>query len=384
MVETQPLFPTTLYSSRVDDSAWRDALLADLAAWRQDVPNTYQRSSYGDAWHSPTDAFHRPPFAPLLKEVLNEATEVFRAEGYFGKSTARMVAMWANIHSAGAYHVVHDHGSALWSGVYYLAVPDGSPGIVFMDPRGGIGANRPHLRSGPEVDRRHQKVSAGQMLLFPAWLQHYVVPHEGTEPRITISFNLRQVVQEVIELLPHRAAETPHYACVPGALSQEECDRILAHGRGADWSPASIGAGDILPEARATDVTFIDGRDPGSEWHWLYQRLTEHACRVNAENFHLDISGGIQPQQIGRYGPGQFYKSHQDFGKENTRRTLSCAVTLQPADRGGGVSFPLAPKQPGQQSPGDAVFFRADELHSADKVDKGERFSLAAWFQRPG
>ena len=381
MMETQPLFPTTLYSSRVDDSAWRDALLADLAVWRQEVPETGRRSSHGEAWQSPREAFRRPAFAPLLKEAIAKATEVFRAEGYFGKSTARMDEMWANINSAGAYHVVHDHGAAHWSGVYYLAVPDGSPGIVFMDPRGGIGANRPRLKVDSGRDRHHQAVSSGQLLLFPAWLMHYVVPHQGTEPRISISFNIRQVVGETVELLPRRKTETPHFFCVPGVLSLAECDLILAHGRDADWSAGSINKGKVRPETRAGDTTFINSRDPGSEWHWLYQRLMTHAGRANEEHFGLDISGGIQPQQVGRYGPGQFYKPHRDLGKGNKRRSLSCAVTLQMADQGGGTSFTEAPKQPGPQSPGDAIFFRADELHAADKVEKGERFSLVAWFQ---
>jgi hypothetical protein len=29
----------------------------------------------------------------------------------------------------------------------------------------------------------------GMLLLFPAWLDHFVHPHAGSEPRISIAFN---------------------------------------------------------------------------------------------------------------------------------------------------------------------------------------------------
>ena len=39
----------------------------------------------------------------------------------------------------------------------------------------------------------HIRVSAvpGLFVIFPAWLQHYVVAHTGKSPRMSISFNVR-------------------------------------------------------------------------------------------------------------------------------------------------------------------------------------------------
>ena len=36
----------------------------------------------------------------------------------------------------------------------------------------------------------------GMFVLFPAWLQHYVVAHNGTRPRISVSFNVRLTFPE--------------------------------------------------------------------------------------------------------------------------------------------------------------------------------------------
>ena len=36
----------------------------------------------------------------------------------------------------------------------------------------------------------------GLFVLFPAWLQHYVVAHNGSRPRVSISFNVRLTFPE--------------------------------------------------------------------------------------------------------------------------------------------------------------------------------------------
>jgi hypothetical protein len=40
----------------------------------------------------------------------------------------------------------------------------------------------------------------GMLLMFPAWLYHYVHPYRGTEPRISVAFNV--TIQKLKSIAP--------------------------------------------------------------------------------------------------------------------------------------------------------------------------------------
>lgn len=108
------------------------------------------------------------------------------------------VNAWANINRAGNANRVHHHPGAYWSGVYWVsAVPETEGGLFEAhDPR-GVQATlyAPQLRyalpgclSAGSTDYITPK--PGVIALFPAWLQHAVLPHASPEPRISVAFNL--------------------------------------------------------------------------------------------------------------------------------------------------------------------------------------------------
>jgi hypothetical protein len=73
----------------------------------------------------------------------------------------------------------------VWSGCYYVTIgdPDPQPAhngwIEFQDPRpANIHGHKEKVRPEP-----------GLLLLFPAWLNHYVNPYRGRGERISIAFN---------------------------------------------------------------------------------------------------------------------------------------------------------------------------------------------------
>jgi len=107
---------------------------------------------------------------------------------------------WANINRTGDYHDPHNHPHAYLSGTYYVRVPDEAPivgsrkdirsgHISFYDPRGAV--NMTAIRRDPNIEAEftlHPR--AGLILLWPAFLQHFVHPNLCEEPRISISFNV--------------------------------------------------------------------------------------------------------------------------------------------------------------------------------------------------
>eukprot|EP01046_Picozoa_sp_COSAG06_P024828 COSAG06_NODE_2048_length_7743_cov_19.099163_3_plen_446_part_00 len=96
----------------------------------------------------------------------------------------------------------HTHGASHVSGVFYVDSGGGggssctllqnpAPGrhhaaAATENPLGGVGAG---LGGGNDDDDICLAPVAGSVLLFPGWLPHAVLPHDGHEPRLTISFN---------------------------------------------------------------------------------------------------------------------------------------------------------------------------------------------------
>jgi uncharacterized protein (TIGR02466 family) len=75
------------------------------------------------------------------------------------------------------------------SGVYYLTAPQDCGDIVFRDPRpGALGA--PFRLFKDDCDHASFTPFAGLMILFPSYLEHFVLPSRSDEDRISISFDL--------------------------------------------------------------------------------------------------------------------------------------------------------------------------------------------------
>jgi uncharacterized protein (TIGR02466 family) len=107
---------------------------------------------------------------------------------------------WANVNRFGDYHDAHNHPRAYLSGTYYVAVPtsvaarDGrrdvrSGCISFYDPRGA--ANMTAIKGDPYIEAEHTiQPRAGMILLWPAFLKHFVHPNLSQDLRISISYNV--------------------------------------------------------------------------------------------------------------------------------------------------------------------------------------------------
>ena len=103
------------------------------------------------------------------------------------------VQCWVNINGKGDFNLVHDHkgliGETLWSGVFYVDVPKNSGSIMFMDPRIGLMSDANHMLYDGTYGFELQPQS-GQLILFPSWLRHYVLPNNQSLERISIAFNV--------------------------------------------------------------------------------------------------------------------------------------------------------------------------------------------------
>lgn len=106
---------------------------------------------------------------------------------------------WFHVTRQGGFTILHTHPMASWSGVYCI-----TPGETPTDrPESGVlRFHNPHHYSNYFMDAGNLRLKSpyhhgswnlqlqpGQLVLFPSWLQHEVLPFYGNDERITVAFN---------------------------------------------------------------------------------------------------------------------------------------------------------------------------------------------------
>jgi len=182
------VFPTRVWQASLDSLAayfpqWVQLVLAMRAATPKPAGRTVRRG-----WNSADmSLLERAELAPLT-QVIRAACAAALAEMGAPERPFELQS-WVNLHDHGGFNFLHMHELSLLSGSFYLQVPPGSGDFVFRDPRPGV--LHGWVKGG--VPNGHADVhlvpSTGLLVLFPCWLEHYVEPHAGDQPRITIAFN---------------------------------------------------------------------------------------------------------------------------------------------------------------------------------------------------
>jgi uncharacterized protein (TIGR02466 family) len=165
---------------------WTSWVLALRAAG----PAPAGRTNRG-GWNSKEmDVLERPVWTPLRQTVHAACTAALAEMGGGGRPF--QLQSWVNLHDRGGFNFLHMHEASLLSGSFYLEVPAGSGALCFRDPRAGVlhGSVKGSVPNG-HADIQ-LKPSTGLLVLFPCWMEHYVEPHEGDEPRICIAFNANE------------------------------------------------------------------------------------------------------------------------------------------------------------------------------------------------
>lgn len=122
--------------------------------------------------------------------------------GYSAEQMARLQIFshtWFHVTRRDGFVIAHTHPMASWSGVYCVdpgTAPDDRP------DSGVLRFHNPHYYSNMFLDAGNAhlappfhhgcwcvKLQAGQLLLFPSWVSHEVLPFHGDDERITIAFN---------------------------------------------------------------------------------------------------------------------------------------------------------------------------------------------------
>ena len=167
----------------------RSAYAENLEAMKNEVyrltgiAGSVKKSNYG-GWQSDVHLHENNVFEPLCSAVGDLCARMFKVRG------ARIHQMWACINKRNDQNLIHSHTNNYdLSGVFYLNVPGDSGDIVFRDPRPGAN-HAPRRLFKDDGDSEFFTPSEGLIILFPSYLEHFVLPNRSDGDRISMSFNL--------------------------------------------------------------------------------------------------------------------------------------------------------------------------------------------------
>lgn len=104
-------------------------------------------------------------------------------------------SLWANVSDYGSWNAPHNHFPSHWSGVFYITVENCYDHTDKKDKNGKIEFLNPNPLAGAygQPNGVTYTPKDGQILLFPAMLQHLVHPNLTQNLRISMAFNLHVV-----------------------------------------------------------------------------------------------------------------------------------------------------------------------------------------------
>lgn len=96
---------------------------------------------------------------------------------------SNMQGIWYQKYQRGQYHGIHNHGPVGWSGIFYAKFnAQEHSGTEFYAPFS--------LPTG-EMCKTQISVKEGDMIIFPSYLPHQVLPVDSDEERAIIAFNIK-------------------------------------------------------------------------------------------------------------------------------------------------------------------------------------------------
>lgn len=187
----QDVFVTRLYRYDLNLHAHHDAWQARIDALRETYPKGGGQRSVRHGWKGDFKLFDDPLFAPLAQAVRGCINQALKAMGAQAQQRQFSLEGSINITDPQGYNRVHGHAQNLLSGCYYLNVPEHSGGIEFHEPR--LGAKYSPLQPmgvfGSQAIVLQPK--AGQLILFPSWLEHAVQENQSNQSRYSIPINAK-------------------------------------------------------------------------------------------------------------------------------------------------------------------------------------------------
>tara|TARA_B100000989_G_scaffold127334_1_gene94527 strand:+ start:1327 stop:1929 length:603 start_codon:yes stop_codon:yes gene_type:complete len=188
-------FPHPVFKYKVDNySNHNKTLMNYIHHLKKEDPIGQKRSNVG-GWHSPFfDLKNTKSEGYKFLEIIQPYIfDVFKSYGWkYEPKKIFYSGMWAIINKKENSNNEHIHPNSNLSAAYYVKAPENCGEFAVSNPH-AISRNIYPERENPTEFNRiiaKHKVEEGDLLIFPAYLPHQVLPNKSDEDRIVISFNL--------------------------------------------------------------------------------------------------------------------------------------------------------------------------------------------------
>jgi len=187
--ETLRLFPTLVGMFEVDDRELLAHASEQILARSTTHPGVARGERTG--WQSEADLLG---WTPALHRVGDLCSQAIAAVAEPASENIYLSA-WANVLRRGDYFTPHTHANTVWSVVLYVDAGDSAADVggvlCLRDPRAGAGMVHGPTNVHDTACTFQLTPRTGVLVVFPAWVVHWVVPYRGERPRISIAVNAR-------------------------------------------------------------------------------------------------------------------------------------------------------------------------------------------------
>ena len=174
---------------------------------------------------------------------------------------------------------------------------------------------------------------------------------------------------------------------IPLALSQSECDTLIALCQSAPMTDAGLVRATTAHRIRRAELSWLDDLPEAA---WVMDRMMRVVAETNREAFNFDLTEFAESPQVARYGAEReaHFDWHSDIGSGAlaVKRKLTIVVQLSDPldyDNGNLELRPDANIHPTPRDRGTAIVFPSFVLHRVTPVTKGTRWSLTLWSHGP-
>lgn len=193
------LFGTPLWTFEMPgqitiNQALADAILSEMAK----DPGVHFSNRGG--WQSHGKLYMKEEFRSLIDFINCKLGRVGQNYGFGAASNKlRVTSMWANVNLPGHSNITHSHQSPVGmpnplvlSGSYYVRVPKHSGALVLEDYGRPMRYLQLPFQEPNLINSFTVKIPPreGNLLLFPAWMEHHVETNKSDAQRISIAFNV--------------------------------------------------------------------------------------------------------------------------------------------------------------------------------------------------
>ena len=188
-------FPHPIFQYKLDNYENHNKEYSQYIYDLQKEDSKGQKLSNVNGWHSPFfDLSSRETVGyKFLMKIQPYIADVFKSYGWvFNPQKVKCSGMWAIINKKGNFNTEHIHPNSNLSGAYYVSAPKNCGKFKVINPHSISRDKFPPRENPNELNRlvAEHEIEDGDLLIFPSYLPHSVLPNQSDDDRIVISFNI--------------------------------------------------------------------------------------------------------------------------------------------------------------------------------------------------